>query len=190
MIVGVLLAAGGATRFGSQKLVATYQGEPLVRHAARRLRALTDATIVVIGSDADSVATALMDLDVSAVVNYYWRAGLSTSLRMGVEVMPPEADAMLVALGDQPEIDPAVVRALVERWRATGLPIVTARYQGVRSPPVLIAREVFGEIAMLHGDAGAKPLMDRMPERVACVDVDTEIPFDVDEPSDLDRESR
>ena len=41
----------------------------------------------------------------------------------------------------------------------------------------------------LHGDSGAKPLMDRIPGRVAFVDIDTPVPFDVDTPTDLDRES-
>jgi molybdenum cofactor cytidylyltransferase len=190
MIVGLLLAAGGANRFGSQKLVAPYRGQPLVSHAARRLRAATDATIAVLGSDADAVATVLMDCDVSAIVNDYWRDGLSTSLRMGVRALPAAAEAIVVALGDQPELDTATVRGLVDEWRANGLPIVTARYRGVRAPPVLIARAVFAEIETLRGDNGAKPLMDRMPERVAFVDVDTDVPFDVDTPEDLARESR
>ena len=85
-------------------------------------------------------------------------------------------------------MDPAVTRALVEQWRASGLPLVTARYRGVRSPPVLIAREVFDEVEALRGDYGAKQLMDRLSGRVAFVDVDTPVPFDVDTPTDLDRE--
>jgi molybdenum cofactor cytidylyltransferase len=190
MIVGILLAAGGATRFGSQKLIAPYRGEPLVHHAARLLRSVTDETIAVIGNDADAVRGALAGADVRVVENPAWREGLSTSLRAGIRAVPETAEAVIVALGDQPEIDTAVVRALVEQWRATGPPIVTARYRGVRSPPVLIARDVFGEVETLHGDSGAKPLMDRLPGRVAFVDVDTPIPFDIDQPSDLDRGSR
>ena len=190
MIVGVLLAAGGATRFGSQKLIAPYRGEPLVRHAARLLRAVADEVVAVIGNDADAVRDALAGANVRIVENADWRDGMSTSLRAGVHAVPANAEAVIVALGDQPEMDPAVARALVEQWRASGLPIITARYRGVRSPPVLIARDVFGEIEMLVGDSGAKPLMDRMPGRVGFVDVDTPIPFDIDRPADLDRESR
>lgn len=190
MIVGILLAAGGATRFGSQKLIVPYRGEPLVRHAARLLRSVTDETIAVIGNDADAVRGALAGPDVRVVENADWRDGQSTSLRAGIRAVPANAEAVIVALGDQPEMDPGVARALVEQWRASGLPMVAARYRGVRAPPVLIARDVFDEIETLHGDAGAKPLMDRIPGRVAFVDVDTPVPFDVDTPTDLDRESR
>jgi CTP:molybdopterin cytidylyltransferase MocA len=189
MIVGILLAAGGATRFGSQKLIAPYRGEPLVHHAARLLRSVTDEAIAVIGNDAAAVRGALAGADVRVIENADWREGLSTSLRAGIRAVPPSAEAVIVALGDQPEMDPAVARALVAEWRASALPMVTARYRGVRSPPVLIAREIFNEVEALHGDSGAKPLMDRLPGRVAFIDVDTPVPFDVDTPTDLDRGS-
>jgi CTP:molybdopterin cytidylyltransferase MocA len=118
MIVGVLLAAGGATRFGSQKLIAPYRGEPLVCHAARLLRSVTDETIAIIGNDAEAVREALAPADVRIVENLDWRDGLSTSLRAGIRALPATAQAVIVALGDQPAIDPAVARALVEQWRA------------------------------------------------------------------------
>ena len=185
MIVGLLLAAGGATRFGSQKLVAPFRGEPLVRSAAGLLRSVTDETIAVVGNDADAVRGALEGSGLVLVQNSDWREGLSSSLRAGVAAVPADAEAVIVALGDQPELDVGLVRALVEAWRATGMAIVTARYRGVRAPPVLIAREMFGEIETLRGDYGAKALMDRVPTRVGFVDVDSEIPKDIDTPADL-----
>jgi CTP:molybdopterin cytidylyltransferase MocA len=187
VIVGLLLAAGGATRFGSQKLVAPFRGEPLVRRAAVLLRSVTDETIAVVGNDAAAVRGALEGSGLALVENSEWREGLSSSLRAGVAALPAHAEAVIVALGDQPELDVDLVRALVETWRATGMAIVTARYRGVRAPPVLIAREMFGEVAELRGDYGAKALMDRVPSRVGHVDVDSEIPKDVDTPEDLRR---
>lgn len=185
MIVGLLLAAGGATRFGSQKLVAPFRGEPLVRRAAGLLRSVTDEAIAVVGNDADAVRGALEGSGLALVENPDWREGLASSLRTGIAAVADDAEAVVVALGDQPEFDVDIVRALVETWRATGMAIVTARYRGVRAPPVLIAREIFGEVAELRGDYGAKALMDRVPTRVGFVDVDAEIPRDIDTPDDL-----
>jgi molybdenum cofactor cytidylyltransferase len=186
MIAGLLLAAGGATRFGSQKLVAPYRGEPLVCHAARRLASVTDGGLAVVGNDADVVRGALSGCGLTVAENPHWAEGLSSSLKHGLAWLPSHAEAVIVALGDQPELDLDVVRSLIQTWRDTGLPIVTARYRGTRAPPVLIARDVFGEVATLHGDAGAKPLMDKLPGRVAYVDVDAEVPHDVDTPEDLE----
>lgn len=185
MIAGVLLAAGGATRFGSQKLVVPYRGAPLVCHAARRLRAVTDVAVAVAGKDADAVRAALADSGLSVVENPDWSDGLSSSLRRGIASLPPDAAAAIVALGDQPQLDEDVMRSLIETWRATRLPIVAARYRGARTPPVLLAREIFPDVVLLRGDAGARQLMDRDPGRVGYVDVDAELPRDVDTPADL-----
>jgi molybdenum cofactor cytidylyltransferase len=186
MIVGVLLAAGGSRRFGSQKLVTPVRGLPLIRHGAELLRRTTDHVIAVIGSDALVVRAALSGSGAEIIENPEWRDGLSTSLRRGVASVSPAAEAVIVALGDQPDIGPDVVRKLVEVWQHTGYVIVTARYRGVRAPPVLLARQTFRDVAALVGDVGAKAIMDQHPESVGFVDIDADPPRDVDTPGDVD----
>ena len=180
MIVGLLLAAGGARRFKRQKLVATYRGAPLVTHAARALRSATDGVIVVVGHDADTVRSALAGIDARVVENVDWEIGLASSIRRGVEAMPIEAEALVVTVGDQPGLDPPVIRAVIARWRETGSPIVSASYRGARGHPVLFAQSVFPELLELQGDAGARLLIERSPARVSYVEVDAVMPPDVD----------
>ncbi len=67
MIAGLLLAAGGARRFGSQKLVARVDGVPIVRRAASVIAEATDRLIVVVGSESDAVRAALDGLDATIV---------------------------------------------------------------------------------------------------------------------------
>jgi CTP:molybdopterin cytidylyltransferase MocA len=52
---------------------------------------------------------------------------------------------------------------------------------------VLFDASVFAELTALDGDRGAKRVIDRLPERVAYVDIATTPPLDVDEPADLRR---
>ena len=186
MIAGLLLAAGGATRFGSQKLLAPLSdGRPLVWRAARALRDSVDALVVVVGCDADAVSRALVGIDATIVVNDAWADGLSTSLRAGVRALPANATAVVVSLGDQPLVDPAVQRAVIAKWRTTGVPIVSARYAGTRGHPVLFARSIFDELERVTGDAGAREVILREAARVAYLDVNTAPPIDVDSPADL-----
>jgi CTP:molybdopterin cytidylyltransferase MocA len=186
MIVGLLLAAGGSRRFGSQKLVTPIHGSPLIRHGATLLGQTTDQVVAVIGSDALVVRAALAGTGAEIIENPEWRDGLSTSLRRGVASVSPLAEAVIVALADQPDVRPDIVRALIEVWRQSGHLIVTARYRGVRAPPVLLSRPVFRDIAALVGDVGAKAIMDQHPDSVGYVDVDADPPKDIDSPSDLD----
>jgi molybdenum cofactor cytidylyltransferase len=185
VIAGVLLAAGGARRFGSQKLVASLDGEPVVRRAARTLASAVDSLIVVVGNERDAVCTALDGVTATIVENPDWAKGMSTSLDCGISAVPAEAECAIVALGDQPGIDPAVARAVVGRWRDTRSPIVVARYLDGRGHPVLFAREVFGELLALEGDQGARALIERSADRVAFVDVPGRAPRDVDTVEDL-----
>jgi molybdenum cofactor cytidylyltransferase len=185
MIAGLLLAAGGARRFGSQKLTAEWRGEPLVRHAARALLAAADRVIVVVGSESAAVRVALAGLNVVTIENADWALGLATSLRAGIAGLPADCEAAVVTLGDQPGIEPRVIRAVIARWRERGTAIASASYDGTRAHPVLFARSVFPELLALDGDAGARLLVERSPDRVAYVDVAGALPPDVDTEDDL-----
>ncbi|MEO6877644.1 MAG: nucleotidyltransferase family protein [Gemmatimonadaceae bacterium] len=186
MIAGLLLAAGGARRFGSQKLVALLGGEPLVRRAAQVLAATTDRVTVVVGNEAAVVQSALNGLAVHFVENSNWSSGLASSLVCGIQSLPADAEAVVIALGDQPHIDPTVVRAVVARWRAGGCAVVATRYDGVQGHPVLFSRELFGDLLALTGDSGAKRIIEQQLERTAYVDVPAPAPVDVDTVGDLE----
>jgi molybdenum cofactor cytidylyltransferase len=186
VIAGLLLAAGGARRFGSQKLVAKVGGVPIVRRAAEALASDVDDLVVVTGSDGALVRDALAGLNARCIDNTDWAAGLSTSLRAGIRAVERGASAVVIALGDQPGLDPTLVRTVIDAWRATGKPIVATRYRGVRGHPVLLDRALFGEAGTVHGDVGARMLIERDATRVAYVDVETDAPRDVDTPMDLD----
>ena len=187
MIIGVLLAAGGARRFGSQKLVAMIDGVPVVRRAFDVLASTTDAVVVVVGNEADAVARALEGTNAICVRNDAWELGLSTSLVLGIGVASRMGEAAVVGLGDEPDVDSSVCLALIEEWRRNKKSIVAARYNGVQDHPVLFDRAVFNELMSLEGDVGAKSVISRSPERVAFVDVTGPQPIDVDEPGDLRR---
>lgn len=187
MIAGLLLAAGGARRFGSQKLVATLDDVPLVRYAAQALAQETDELIVVVGSEAAAVTRALDGIDARIVENAEWERGLSTSIRCGLRAVKQDTTAIVVALGDEPFIDSTVSRALIGAWRDTGWPIVVARYAGEIGHPILFDASVFAELMALDGDRGARGVIQRSPDRVAYVDMTTAPPLDVDEPNDLRR---
>lgn len=186
MIAGLLLAAGGARRFGSQKLLAAVGDDrPLVLHTAVALRVTVDVMVVVVGSEAESVARALDGVDCTIVVNDAWVEGLGGSLRAGIRALPSHTAAVVIALGDQPYVDPAVTRGIIDAWRTTGASIVSARYAGTRGHPVLFDRSMFAELEGVSGDSGARGVIERDLSRVAYVDVDVAAPPDVDTTADL-----
>jgi molybdenum cofactor cytidylyltransferase len=190
MIAVLVLAAGAARRFGSQKLLHPVRGEPLIRASVERVVAAgPEQVIVVVGPGEDGVAIghALAGLPVTLAVNPHPEQGLSSSLRTGLAVVPGNAVAVLVTLGDQPIDRDEVFPALVARFGGEDAPIVAPRYQGVQGLPVLFARSVFPELEALTGDRGARAVVERDASRVAYVDFDFPMPPDVDRPDDVDR---
>jgi len=156
-IVGVILAGGSSSRLGRPKQLLSLGDRPVLAHTlAHALAADLDAVIVVLGHEAATVRERIDFAGAQVIVNNEYREGQSTSLRAGLAALPPDADAALFILGDQPLIGPAVHDALIAARRATGAPIVLPTYGGGRGNPVLIARELFPELAGVTGDQGAR----------------------------------
>jgi molybdenum cofactor cytidylyltransferase len=186
-IAAIVLAAGRASRMGSNKLVAELDGEPIVRRTVRAvLGSQARPVVVVTGHEADAVAGALAGLDVRLVHNPDFADGMSTSLRVGIAAAGT-VDAALICLGDMPRLRPEHFDAVIGAFRG-GDPteIVVPTFDRKRGNPVLWPRRYFAEIAVLRGDVGARALIDRHADHVRLVAIDdSAILVDVDTPAAL-----
>ncbi|MFD1599534.1 nucleotidyltransferase family protein [Halobellus rarus] len=189
-VAGVLLAAGTSDRFGDRnKLLATHDGDPLVRHAARTLLdAGLDPVVAVVGHEADRVVDALAGLDVAVVANDAYDTGQASSLRAGIGALrdsDAQVDAAVIALGDMPFVDPETVETLVAAYDAGVGDALAAAHDGVRGNPVLFDRRFFDALADVAGDVGGREILLTSGDS-ACVSVsDPGVRRDVDEPGDL-----
>jgi molybdenum cofactor cytidylyltransferase len=186
-VAGVLLAAGGAARFGRPKQLLDWYGQPFVRHVAEMgLQAGLSPLVVVVGHAAEAVGAALAGLPVQLVANPAWAAGQGSSVRAGVAALPAETGAALFLLADQPQAPSTLVQALVAEHAQTMAPIVAPLVAGQRSNPVLFDRQTFPDLLALQGDAGGRALFARYP-----VDWlpwhDARLLLDVDTPADYAR---
>jgi molybdenum cofactor cytidylyltransferase len=189
-LAGLLLAAGGATRFGSPKVLATFRGEPLVCRAVHLLAPRCQAGVhVVVGASAAGVrgalANELADESVTLVENPGWASGLSTSLVQGVAALPQGADAALILLCDQPAITADDLDALIAAWQVEPALIAAAGFSDRLGPPVIIPRSFWPQLAALRGDQGARSLLEWHAEHTTVVMPHAAL--DVDTPEDLAR---
>jgi molybdenum cofactor cytidylyltransferase len=104
-----------------------------------------------------------------------------------VSALKPWTRAAVIALGDQPRLPVEVVPALLAAWEQSGKAIAAPVYRGTQGTPVLFAASVFGELAALCGDAGARAVVQARPERAELVALDIAMPADVDTPEDYAR---
>ena len=128
--------------------------------------------IAVIGSDSLVVRAALDGTGAEIIENPEWREGLSTSLRRGVASVSPLAEAVVVALADQPDVRPDIIRALIDVWRQTGASDRDGALRGVRAPPVLLARPGVPRRRGARGGRGREGDHGPASESVGYVDID------------------
>jgi molybdenum cofactor cytidylyltransferase len=186
VIAAVVLAAGRGERFGGDKVLAPLHGQPIVRHVVQRLHAAGLSPVIVVGgASVAALRAALADAPAQVVENAAWSDGLSSSLRAGVAAVPEECSALVIALGDQPLLDVAVVRALVDTWRGSNAAAVVPEYADGRGNPVLFDATLRRRLLSLSGDAGARALLEGMGDRVVRVPVSAPAPRDVDTVDDL-----
>ena len=185
MIAGLLLAAGRSTRFPGDKLAAALHGRPVLAWSAAALAREVDALYVVVPPDSPARVAALEAVAPVLVTHAGRDAGMASSIRAGIAALPASAEAVVIALADQPAILPAVVRRLCDRWRAGGAAAVAPRYVDGRGHPVLFGRTTFAALSTLEGDAGARTVLEALGAGLALVDVPGAMPVDVDTPEAL-----
>jgi molybdenum cofactor cytidylyltransferase len=188
---GVILAAGAASRFGGDKLLARLDGKPLVRHVVDAAVAAGLEPIVVVEPPNDTLA--VVDLEPAyRVVNPTPGEGLSSSVRIGLRALETDAhrviDAAVILPGDQPRVQSATIRALIAAATdRPATPFVVARHIADRSPnPVLVRRSMWRLADELVGDRGFGPILATHTELVREIVIDGANP-DVDTRVDLDR---
>ena len=183
----VILAAGGSSRLGQPKQLLEFRGETLVHRAVRAAAEAGCAPVlVVVGETGAAIREEIRETSATIVENAEWRRGIGTSIRCGLEQMPPVVEAVVLLTCDQLFLDASIVGQLIAAQEETGKPIVASSYANTLGVPALFQRSCFNALLASPDETGAKPFMLSRREEVASV------PFpqgdiDVDTPEDLRR---
>jgi len=188
MITGVILAAGAATRMGTNKLLLPLGDEPIVRRTVRQVaESGVDDVLVVVGCEHERIVPALEGLPCRHALNADYATGMGSSFRIAIGELG-ESPAAMFALADQPFVAAADYRRMLEAFRERGHGIVCARYGDVTAPPHVFDREFFPELALL--EHGARPVLQRHRDRTRIVELPPDLLLDIDTPQDYERAKR
>ncbi len=184
-IVGILLAAGSASRFGSDKLLHPLpHGQPIAVQAARHLKAELGRVVATVRPGAARLARLLAAEGVEVIECPRADEGMGASLACAVRAAG-EAGGYVVALADMPFIRPSSIAAVRDALSAGGA-LAAPYFRARRGHPVGISGCFRARLEALCGDEGARGILAAHEDALVKVPVgDPGVVRDIDRPSDL-----
>ncbi|MFL6332681.1 MAG: NTP transferase domain-containing protein [Pyrinomonadaceae bacterium] len=161
-IAAVLLAAGLSRRMGTFKPVLPFGGVSVAEACVASLRAAgVGEIVVVVGHRGAEVRAALAHVEgLSFAFNEVEGSEMGVSVARGVEALSEGAEAVLVALVDQPAVPPAEIKRLIEARRRTGARLVLPEWEGRGGHPILVDLSLRGELSGVVPEKGLRALFD------------------------------
>jgi molybdenum cofactor cytidylyltransferase len=180
-----LLAAGSASRFGSDKLRHELpHGVSIAAQAARHLKLEIPRVVAVVRPGSTELITSLKNENCEIVICENAAEGMGASLACAARAVG-EADGYLIALADMPFVRRTTIAAVRDAL-AAGAPLVAPYWRSQRGHPVALAREFYQELSALRGDEGAKKLLAANERKIVKIPVgDPGVIRDIDTPDDL-----
>ena len=185
MPVGILLAAGKGSRFGSNKLLyPVIDNTPMIMVTAQKLASVLPGSITVINQELLPYADQLEQLGLRVVVNEQAQRGMGSSLACGIRASQT-ASAWLIALADMPYIKTETIISLANRLKQ-GADMVAPLVQQKRGHPVGFSQCYKDELIALNNDVGARHIITNHQDRLELVTTDDiGVIRDIDHLSDI-----
>src|SRR5437763_4793658 len=161
MISAILLAAGRSRRMGAFKPLLPFGERTVIETCIGNLQAGgVEEVVVVIGHRADEIRERLAHVAVRFAVNAEEESEMGVSIARGVEQVGASAEAVFIALVDQPAVPPEVIRLLIAERKRTGARLIVPEYEGRGGHPVLIDLGFREELLNLDSQRGLRALFE------------------------------
>lgn len=179
----VVMAAGNASRFGSNKLMQKLGGKALF---CRVLEAIPPQCFekVVVVSQYPGFAEFVKELPFAFIYNTLPEKGVSHTIVLGLSALG-ECDGVLFCVSDQPLLRRETIEKLAALWQKHPEKIVAPAHEGVRGNPCLFPSRFFPELLELTGDKGGSAVIRRHEEDLILLEVDPRELMDADTPEAL-----
>jgi len=186
MVSAILLAAGESKRMGEPKQLMPLGQSTILEQAINNLlNSAVNEIIVVLGHRAEEMIKTIAAKPVKIAINPdYWQ-GMSTSIIAGLNLIDSQAQAVMLALGDQPSVSSQIINQLIEEFYHHDKGIIIPTYQGKRGHPIIFAIKYKQKLLELTGDIGARQIIKDHPQDILEVAVDSEsVISDIDTKND------
>ncbi|HEY0547410.1 MAG TPA: nucleotidyltransferase family protein, partial [Pyrinomonadaceae bacterium] len=130
--------------------------------------------IVVVGHRAAEVRERLAQTPVKFAVNAQPQSEMGVSIARGVESVSDKAEAVLIALVDQPAVPPEVVRRLTDERQRVSASLLIPTHEGRGGHPVLIDVKYRDELLKLNPERGLRAFFEKHRAEVSRLAVSSQ----------------
>jgi molybdenum cofactor cytidylyltransferase len=171
---------------GQPKLLLPWGDSTVLGHVIETLKQADIQDVVVVTGGARARVEALVGDSARVIFNSGFAGSeMLASLQCGLRAQLPEAQAALVCLGDQPQIQESSVRLVCEVFRQTSSSLVVPSYRMRRGHPWLIARVLWKDLLELKSPQTPRHFLNTHAQQIEYVNVDTPTVIqDLDTPQD------
>ena len=189
MLAAVILSGGESRRMGSPKALLPYQGRPFLEHLLEITKhPKIGVRRVVLGAHAQAIARAIpLEAD-EIVINTEWEKGQLSSVQAGLRSLPQGTEGMLLCPIDHPLVSANLAGELIEKFYATGAPVVVPVYEGRRGHPVIFSARVYAELMAAPLDVGARAVVRaHLPELAQVATNEEGVVLNLNDPEALQK---
>ncbi len=178
----VIMASGLGKRFGSNKLMADFDGAPMILRALRASEGMAEHRVVV--TRHEDVAELCRAHGVQVVLHDLPHR--SDTVRLGLEALG-EIDGCMFMTADQPLLRRETVDRLIDAWAAKQNCIYRPVCEGTPGSPVLFPAWTFPELLALPEGKGGSWVISRYPQSVEKLEIHDPMELvDADTPETLE----
>ena len=183
----VILAAGTSSRLGSDKLSLRIGNKSILEHTINRFFIDAIAEIIIVtGKFKPDLQKKNTSPKIKYVNNPDYAAGMSSSVKRGLECISPSSDAVFIMPADIPLFDVKTVLHMIDVFMPNKIVIPT--YHGKKGHPVLLDRFFTKQCV---NEQSEKILYDVIKKNEGAVELlpveDEGILFDIDTTEDYEK---
>lgn len=187
MIAAIILAAGQSKRMGQPKMLLPWGHLTVIEQVVSTfLEAGIEDIVVVTGGTRERVDAAIKHYPVRREHNPGYEIGeMLSSLHCGLRAMKAEAEAVLIGLGDQPQVESGTVRQIREAYLERRSPLLVPSFQRRRGHPWLVGRALWDELLTMKSPESPRDFLNRHATHIDYLNMDSpSILADLDTPQD------
>jgi len=180
-ISAIILAAGKSVRMGQQKMLMPWGNTTVLGKVIDTLQSAGIEDIVLVTNSKIAPQVTIYELQVT----FNDGNEMLTSIQLGLQAQKPSAEATLICLGDQPQVEERSVRNVSDAFRQNKSSIIVPSYQMRRGHPWLVARELWDEVLQMRAPESMRDFLNNHKDDIFYVEIDTpSILLDLDTPAD------